>query len=166
MRILIFSDNHGDIDSVKKIISKNKNAERVISLGDSQMKEIELNHLNIIGVKGNYLFEPPFPYELTFEFEGMNFLFTHGHLQGVKMGLTRLYNKAISKNIDIVCFGHTHQPFLSKIDSLIMLNPGSLSDRRSINFPTYATVDIDEKLLEINILTLDGEKIQSFKSKR
>ena len=58
MRILIFSDNHGDNENIARIINKNQPLDRIVSLGDSEMREEELSQMGIIGVKGNFPFEP------------------------------------------------------------------------------------------------------------
>ena len=52
MELLLFSDNHKDKESVKEMIQNHPNADRIISLGDSEMKEFELTEMNIFGVKG------------------------------------------------------------------------------------------------------------------
>ncbi len=39
MKLLLFSDNHRDKESVKKIIKQNRGLEHYISLGDSEMRE-------------------------------------------------------------------------------------------------------------------------------
>ena len=54
-------------------------------------------------------------------------LLTHGHYYGVSMGPEGVVDEARSRGCDIVMYGHTHKPFLAKIDGVIALNPGSLS---------------------------------------
>lgn len=166
MKILIFSDNHRNKENVQAIINQNPGVDRIISLGDSEMTEAELNALNIIGVKGNFPFEPKFPLELNFNFEGINILFTHGHLYHVKLGLTRLINNAKYRDFDMVCFGHTHRSYLEEIDELIVFNPGSLSNHRSFETATYGLIEIDSLKVKINIFDLKNNKIKSLVKKR
>lgn len=166
MRLLIFSDNHRNKDNVIKMIKQNKNIDRIISLGDSEMNEFDLSSLDIIGVKGNYPFEPKFPLELNFNFLGINILFTHGHLYHVKLGLTRLINHAQSLAAEIVCFGHTHRSFLEEINGLIVFNPGSLSSKRSFETATYGIIDINEEQIVIKIMDLKKQVIKTLKKKR
>ncbi|MFA7075915.1 MAG: YfcE family phosphodiesterase, partial [Candidatus Izemoplasmatales bacterium] len=122
MRILIFSDNHGERYNIDRIIKQWIPLDRIISLGDSEMSENELSNLEIIGVKGNYPFEPKFPTELNFNFEGVNCFFTHGHHYHVKSGVSSLLQKAYLNKYDIVGFGHTHRVFLEEISGIIMIN--------------------------------------------
>lgn len=151
MKILIFSDNHRNRENVMLILSRHQDALHFISLGDSEMSEVELSNLGIYGVRGNYPFEPPFPDELLMTFEGWRFFLAHGHKHGVKNSLTRLYAAAKEQNADVACFGHTHRAFLEDASDLIFLNPGSLQSPRGISYPTYATVDVTETKLQIQV---------------
>lgn len=154
MKLLIFSDNHRNRENILTMLSQETTVDRIISLGDSEMSEIELSNLNIIGVKGNYPFEPDFPYELHFEFEGWKFLLTHGHHYSVKSGITRLYEAAINKEMDVACFGHTHNAYLEDLDDVVLLNPGSLAYPKNSFYPSYALVTVTEKRLRIDIIDL------------
>jgi putative phosphoesterase len=166
MRILILSDNHGDRDNIDRIIKLYSPLDRIFSLGDSEMKENELSDLGIVGVKGNYPFEPKFPYELKFIFEGWSMLLTHGHLYHVKMGLSKLLQKAYDEKVDIACFGHTHRTHLEESAGIILLNPGSLSNWRSHENPTFAVVEMEEKELDVKIYNVYGNIIKQLKKKR
>ena len=67
---------------------------------------------------------------------------THGHLYGVKSGYGLAIAHAISRGADILLFGHTHEPYLQRIEKgsevggrilereLYVFNPGSLRDGR------------------------------------
>ncbi|MCK4551772.1 MAG: metallophosphoesterase [Tenericutes bacterium] len=166
MKLLLFSDNHRDRNSVKKLVLKHKDADRIFSLGDSEMKEQELSALNIVGVRGNYPFEPNFPKELTFEYHDVKVYFTHGHYFSVKMGLSRLLNFAVYNHIDIVCFGHTHRALLKEINGVIFINPGALSKRKMFSKNSYAILEITETLIKVDILTLSGERLLKYKKQR
>ena len=123
------------------------------------MREHELSELNIVGVKGNYPFEPNFPHDLLFNFEGINILFTHGHKYSVKMGISRLMRKAHTVNANIVCFGHTHSKYLKDIYDVIYLNPGSLAKPKMGEMATYATIEINETVIRIKIIKLSDKTV-------
>ena len=159
MKLLLFSDNHRDRDSVQKMIAKHKDIDQIISLGDSEMKEHELTQLNIYGVRGNYPFEPKFPKDLTFEYAGLKVYYTHGHYYSVKLGLSRLLNYAYYNQINIVCYGHTHRASLKEINDIIFINPGSLSKSKMHDSNSYAILEITEKIIHIEILTLKGKHL-------
>ncbi len=159
MKLLIFSDNHRDRDSVKELLQKNPNMDRIFSLGDSEMREHELSALGIVGVRGNYPFEPDFPYELTFDFDGIRILLTHGHKYNVKWGITALMQKAYYENIQIVCFGHTHSIYLKELNDTIFLNPGSLSKPRLGVIASFAIIEITDKDVSIKIFDFNTMKV-------
>jgi hypothetical protein len=50
------------------------------------------------------------PQWLTPTFEGIRIWMLHGHSHGVKSGYGRLIAAAAERGVDLVCFGHTHQP--------------------------------------------------------
>ncbi len=166
MELLLFSDNHRDRESVKELLQKHPNADRIISLGDSEMKEYELTELNIFGVKGNYPFEPNFPKELTFVFEDAKVYLTHGHHFSVKMGLSRLLHYGLYNEVDIICFGHTHKPLLKEIQGVLMLNPGSLSRRKFNSKASYAVLTIEPKQIKAVIKTLDDKIVFEYNRTR
>lgn len=167
MKILLFSDNHRNSEYVESIIREHKDCDRYISLGDSEMSESELSALNIFGVKGNYPFEPRFPEDLLFDFDGWVCFFTHGHKYGVKNGLSKLYESAKSQNVDIVCFGHTHRAYLEEIDDIIFLNPGSLTYPKGFSNETYAIMMTSFDYVNIEILDYhSGKVIQKYQRKK
>lgn len=166
MKLLLFSDNHRDRESLEKMIENHPKIDRIISLGDSEMKEHELTNLNIFGVKGNYPSDPRFPKELTLVFSGVKFYLTHGHHHSVKMGLRRLLNHAIYNEIDVACFGHTHRPYLQEVDGVILLNPGSLSKYRAGNKNSYAVIELTDKSIDIVIRTIKGEILTEYHKNR
>ena len=53
-------------------------------------------------------------------------LLTHGHRFGVKSGLEGLLALAGERGLDLICFGHTHQPLIHREKGCLFLNPGSM----------------------------------------
>ena len=166
MKLLLFSDNHRDRGAVKEVVKKHPDMDRYISLGDSEMKERELSALDIFGVRGNSPFEPNFPFDLTFAFVGMKMFITHGHHYYVKLGLTRLLNHALYNDINIVCFGHTHKPFLKEVRGVLFINPGSLSKRKHGSSNSYCLLDITESKITVEIRTLSGKILLKYFKER
>jgi len=165
MRILIFSDNHGDQENLRRVIKKIGHVDRIFSLGDSEMRDIELTLLNVVGVKGNYPFEPKFPYELSFVFHDQLVFLTHGHLYHVKLGLSSLVNHADNIGAKIVCFGHTHRPLLEVINDIIFVNPGALANKRSGDNPSYGIIEITEEETTVVIKNVYDNIIKELRKK-
>jgi hypothetical protein len=159
MKIILFSDNHRDKEAVLEVLKLFPDADRYISLGDSEMSESELSMLNIFGVKGNYPFEPKFPDDLSFTFDDWNFFLTHGHKYGVKNGLSRLYEVSKSLNSDVVCFGHTHLAYLEEIDNTIFVNPGSLTFPKGYEPTSFAFIETSLIFIDIRIIDLKTSKV-------
>ncbi len=162
-KLLIFSDNHRDREVVYKMLSLHKDIDHIISLGDSEMPEEELSNLNIIGVKGNYPFEPKFPYDLVLNFDNFQILFTHGHHFNVKSGDTQLYRYAKDHNCQIACFGHTHMYSIADYEDVVLFNPGSLTYPKLHPHKTYGLISLLKNQFQIDIIDVDtSETVETF----
>lgn len=62
-------------------------------------------------------------------FGGVLFYYTHGHLYGVKSGLTELAEAADARGAQSALFGHTHRQTLEKRGGVVLFNPGALSSQ-------------------------------------
>lgn len=45
--------------------------------------------------------------------------------------------------VDVICFGHSHQPYLERHGDVLLLNPGSPTDRRREPSFSYALLTVD-----------------------
>lgn len=134
MKAIIFSDSHGDYFNIKNTLSSCRDAEYVFFLGDG-VREIERAQEEFCdkifySVRGNNDWMSDSPDERILEFCGKRVLLTHGHNYRVKYTEQNLYYKALSENIDVVLFGHTHQPYEQYFDAgdrgVYLFNPGSI----------------------------------------
>lgn len=161
MILLLFSDNHRDTLSVDTIIARHPEAELRISLGDSELPESWLTARDVFGVRGNYPFEPDFPAELIFEWEGHRTLMTHGHLFSVKTGLYSLNCHARESGCDLVFFGHTHQWMIEKEEGIVFINPGSTTRPKWHGEPTYAVIQLLPDTVRVDIRSVkDGRPVR------
>ena len=69
MKIVVFSDAHGNKKAIERILDFNPDATHIISLGDSELRHNYLLDLNIIAVKGNYPLDGGIGYESILEIE-------------------------------------------------------------------------------------------------
>lgn len=152
MRILVFSDTHGDVHTITGIVRQQSTAEIVIHCGDgeeqSQRIKEQFPDKMVIAVKGNCDWGSSLNLVETRTFLGKKLYITHGHMQNVKSTLQNLYYAAAEENADIVLFGHTHSPLRDYIDGMHILNPGSCRGYGA----TYAFIDMDEKGIFTNIV--------------
>ena len=49
-------------------------------------------------------------------------------------------------DVDIIVFGHSHEPFNQTISGVLMFNPGSPTVRASAPWPSYGIIDIGETI--------------------
>ena len=149
MKILIVSDTHGKHKNLKEILSRVKDIDLMIHLGDVEGGEEEIVQMAgcpVEIVSGNNDFFCDLEREKELQIGKYKILITHGHYYYVAMGLEDLRKEACGRGMDIVMFGHTHRPFLDNSRGVIILNPGSVSyPRQEGHRPSYALMEIDQK---------------------
>lgn len=158
MRIVVFSDTHGNGRAVDRIIERNSGVSHFVFLGDG-MREIQSavekypdKEFHI--VSGNCDYNSSYPAVGVFEAGGHRILFTHGHTCGVNFTLDRLKNLALYNNCDIALFGHLHCRIYSFENKIHILNPGSASVPRDGKPPCYAFIDIEKGGIVVNHVDL------------
>jgi len=70
----------------------------------------------------------------------------HGH-EGTGMYTEdRAFNAFASQRVDIIVFGHSHQPMNTKRDGILMFNPGSAVAGRGGQGNTYGVLELGESV--------------------
>ena len=153
MNILVFADSHGDVEAMEKATARWK-PDQVLHLGDhfSDMVKLHLRfpEIPMQGVRGN-CDAPNSPESLRLTLGGKRILMVHGHQQGVKMDLERLYLTALESKADLVLFGHTHRPLHEWKGAVEFLNPGSVGRGYP---PSCGLLRLEDGLLRGEILPL------------
>lgn len=146
-KILVLSDTHRKISHVIDLIDRIHDLNHIIHLGDVVEDAEDLKALYDVpfdNVAGNCdFYNSGAPEYKIVEICGKRFYLTHGHREHVKSSLGNLAYIAESEKVDVVLFGHTHQPILTYHNDTIILNPGSISEPRNSKFPSYAIIQID-----------------------
>ncbi len=98
--------------------------------------------------------DPPeagLPETLEFEFGGVRLAVIHdsGPKRGRRSRMRRRFPEA-----RIVVFGHSHIPWLADEDGLLLLNPGSPTDRRRHPEHTFALLRAEDGEVSAEILAL------------
>ena len=151
MKLLVFSDSHGDISNMLKVMDIHSDADVIVHLGDlvnditdvSYVAETKKNvRYEYVAGNGDYYSR----YDVTqkiIQIEQKKIFLTHGHLFKIRyVDFSLMYEKGKELNCDVFLFGHTHIPFMEERNGCLYLNPGSISLPRSSAGRTYATVDI------------------------
>jgi uncharacterized protein len=103
-------------------------------------------------VKGNV--DPPevdLPETLEFSFGGAKVAMIHDsrRREGRRWRLARRFPEA-----RVIVFGHSHIPFLEDKDGLLLLNPGSPTDKRRQPEHTFALLRVERGEVRAEILVL------------
>lgn len=140
MRILVFSDSHGNSHRIREAILSNPTADTVIHLGDGERDLDELQPIlggkRLVCVCGNCDYGSMLRDNETLNIGSVRILCTHGHREGVKYGTDSLIDKAKRLGARIVLYGHTHEPVTDYDDGLYVMNPGSIREG------CYGAIDI------------------------
>ncbi|MDT8441466.1 MAG: metallophosphoesterase family protein [Desulfuromonadales bacterium] len=69
------------------------------------------------------------------------------HGWGPRHGLERRIREAFSGvTLNCLVYGHSHQPRCEVVDGLLLFNPGSATDRRSMPFHSVGLLEVDNRL--------------------
>jgi len=109
-------------------------------------------YVPVKAVRGNL--DPPhsnLPETLEFELGGTKIAMIHnsGPRKGRRARLRRRFPDA-----RVIVFGHSHIPFLEDENDLMLLNPGSPTDRRRQPRPTFALLYAEEGSARAEIMAL------------
>lgn len=147
MRIVVFSDSHGNAAVLPKVIERHPEAEAYIFLGDGEREFIDLferhPHKLMRGVRGNCDWNSRLPLVDILTVNRKRIFITHGHSFYVKRGLSDLLDEAKKNKANILLYGHTHMASADYRGGIYLLSPGSVAQPRDSG-PSYGYVDITE----------------------
>ena len=144
-KVLILSDNHGDILPMNRIVEAEWPFDVLIHCGDAQCSlDLVLKHraeFRLLAVSGNCDFHSSFPEERISKVGDHTVMIAHGHHHFVNFDTDVLVSAGIRNHADIICFGHTHVPLIREEKDILVINPGSLTrSRRYDRTGTYAVL--------------------------
>lgn len=132
MKIVVFSDSHGDISGMEQVVLRERPG-LVLHLGDlcRDMDELQRRFptQTMQNVCGNCDGFTEVPDQRILRVEGRRILMCHGHRYRVKEDYGPAVWAAREAQADILLFGHTHIPYCQQVDGLWVLNPGSCRGR-------------------------------------
>lgn len=161
MRIIIISDTHipkrsrGIPSLILKEIEK---CELIIHAGDfTNFETVKfLESLNkFYGVAGNMDEKEVWEYlpeKRIIEINNKKIGIIHGFGSPIKIE-TKILKKFEGENVDIIIYGHTHRASIKNYKNVLLLNPGSPTDRIFSFKRTYIILEIKEKI-EAEILEI------------
>ncbi len=147
MRIIVISDSHRNVRSIRSILDAQPDARHVFFLGDItadiEDMNLEFPDKRFHIVSGNCDFFSNYPTSGIETVGGQKIFYTHGHTLGVKHGTDKLLNTARLNGCKIALYGHTHVSQILYEDGIYIVNPGSCSEPRG-GGRSYAVIDIEE----------------------
>ena len=166
-KIIVLSDSHGSTKNMTEVFKIHRDADAFIHLGDGAHEFARMcRQYEVIGysVLGNcdsrfICSDAQSPYATAF-FANYRFFMTHGHLYGVKAGRETLISNAKKAlpDVDFILYGHTHVPENRYIPAesdgekpIYLMNPGSLSQPRDGQAPSYGIILIKDKNIITNV---------------
>lgn len=164
-RWIIVSDNHTESGILFEVVNHYDKVDVALHLGDSEFQyddtELSLYHR----VKGNCDFYPEFPNENVISEEGLRAFFTHGHLYRVNTTRQLLAEKAKEENCQLAFYGHTHIARYEEIEGVHVINPGSISQSRSMMEETYAELLVENQHVTLNFRNRNHDIIETVEFK-
>lgn len=158
---VVMSDSHGNREVIKSIKEHYQGiATGIFHCGDSELPSNDEIWKGITVVAGNCDYDTGYNEFQIQEIEGKKVLVSHGHLHYVGLGLDRYSYFAEEKEVDIALFGHIHCPVAQKINNIIYVNPGSVSQPRGeYNIRMYAVIELVGKGYHISYRNLNHQPI-------
>ncbi|HBD06353.1 MAG TPA: YfcE family phosphodiesterase [Firmicutes bacterium] len=137
MKIVVVSDTHRQLDEIKSVLLKEKDADVFLHCGDSQLEHYQL--YPFMSVQGNCDRYSSFPEVRIITTEYGNIVIHHGHLR-YKYNL-----KYLKEHKAKIClFGHTHVKTDINLEGILFLNPGSLTCPRDGTKGSYLVINLTE----------------------
>ena len=142
------------------LLNELEKADLVIHAGDhSTIKSVETlrERVNLKAVHGNMdeiAVTSALPAKLIFEIEGLTIGVAHGW--GPPVGLAKKVRGLFEEEPpDIIIFGHSHRPTDKVVDSVRMLNPGSLSGNLGSSGGSWAKLTLEGGDAEWEEISID-----------
>ena len=130
MKLLIFSDSHGDEAAMRHALAAHPDADEVIHLGDGVAEALRLaaedGKRRWTVVRGNCDYDRRVDAVATVSYGGKRFYLTHGYRERVKSSLLTLALTARSEEAAVALYGHTHAPATDFDSGILLFNPGSI----------------------------------------
>ena len=145
MKILIMSDTHfsRNFSVDNSLLKQISESDMIIHCGDFTSREF-YDFLNstkkLSAVKGNNdsRISELLGTELKMQLNGFRIAVTHGHNSGIE----NLHHKY--SDSDIIIFGHTHHPSVENVRDQLLINPGSLTANRYVDYNSFMIMNINE----------------------
>ncbi len=158
MRIIVLSDTHSS-PLPAALIRDIRSADMIVHAGDfsdlevyrqlKAMKDIRAVHGNMDGAA----LHDALPKQTVFECEGVRVGLVHGDgsPKGTAARLGRLFK---GQDVQVVVFGHSHEPYNEMVDGVLFFNPGSPTDTIRSPYLSYGVLELKDGKVKAKIVRL------------
>ncbi|MCL2203949.1 MAG: metallophosphoesterase [Defluviitaleaceae bacterium] len=148
MEILVISDSHGDDAAIQQLLNQYaQSVQAVIHLGDHDRDLLQLareTSLPMYTVAGNCDDGAASPRERMELIGGHRIFMAHGNKLDVGFGVEKLARRAREADAAVCLFGHTHRSAIYTLHGIFFMNPGSITDPRDDNRPSYGLLTLGD----------------------
>ncbi|AJY76699.1 metallophosphoesterase family protein [Paenibacillus beijingensis] len=161
MKVGIVSDTHMPRKSKelpKSLMKGFRDVELIIHCGDWTTGEVVKALESIApveGVTGNgdsKEIEERFGWSKIIRAGGLAIGIVHGHLGIGASTPQRAWNTFRGQAVDLIVFGHSHIPFKESREGVMLLNPGSPTDKRRQRLFSYGILEVGDGVWDVNHL--------------
>jgi putative phosphoesterase len=161
----VVSDTHGNVEGMRRLTDmlKARGVFTLLHVGDDyrDVRTLKQAGLEVIGVPGVFCREyddPQVPNRLVVELNGVKMLLTHTEGRNRHDAPGDPDPRILAREVQIVLFGHTHNPTLEERQGVLWLNPGHLRNRADRGYPaTFALLALSPPEATIEIRRLEDE---------
>ncbi|MFO7246007.1 MAG: metallophosphoesterase [Thermaerobacter sp.] len=164
MRILVISDSHIPQmapDLPAAVYEAAEQADAILHAGDitdlwvcralERFAPTHAVHGNVDGPET----AAALPARQVLDLAGVRVGLTHGHLGDAATTPERAFNAFAGEPVQVVVFGHSHQALIEERGGVLLLNPGSVSDRRQALGRSFAWLYVEDGRVRAELVRLD-----------
>lgn len=160
MRIVVISDTHAGRSLNRLQLALDKlpfQFDMLVHCGDftsrEALRELQTSY-SLKAVWGNADDEEvreELPEELMIDIPPCRIWVWHGH--GTRQSTEdRVWKRFADRSPDMILFGHSHQPIIKTRQGTLILNPGSLTQRRREPRCSFAILDLEPERVEARLI--------------
>jgi hypothetical protein len=110
----------------------------------------------VYGVRGNMdPATPGLPHKRVVEVDGMRIGLIHGWGPTAEL-VTRIRTEFADTPLNCLVYGHTHVPTCCYEGALLLFNPGSATDRRTMPSCSIGLLEVDNGMIHGQIIQVEG----------
>jgi len=155
MRIGVISDTHIPEKALglpEKVVKDLKKVDMIIHAGDlialsviDMLKNICPNVKAVYGNMDPWEIRENLPEKEIIKIKKHRIGITHGH--GHPHYIIETVKKTFQKDkVEVIIFGHSHQPLNEERDGILYFNPGSLTDKIFAPYNSYGIIEINDTI--------------------